>query len=346
VAETPWAVVVDVPAATVLAPVVAVTRLRILVALALALVVLAPLLLLWRRLAEGLGRLVAATEPWAAGDWAHRTGVRGRDEVGLLGEACDRMAAQLEATGRELAVRRRESEAELARAARLQADLLPHEAPTVPGLEVAARCLPARQIGGDFFDWREPAPGVLTITLGDVMGKGLFAALLMATVRGALDTVVERRSPARTLEAIAAATELVLERAGAFVTLFHARAEAATPRVTYADAGHGHAFVRRAGGAIERLSARGLPLGAFLGQQYPVGTIDLAPGDALVVYSDGLIDARPDLVLTPEVLAARLDGAGSAAEIVERLTSLADTSHDLPDDLTVIVLCRRTLQTA
>ena len=94
--------------------------------------------------------------------------------------------------------------------------------------------------------------------------------------------------------------------------------------MAYADAGHGHVFVRRAGGAVEGLPARGLPLGVLPGQRYPAGALDLAPGDALVVYSDGLLDARPDLALTPASLAARLDGAASAAEIVERLTALAD----------------------
>jgi serine phosphatase RsbU (regulator of sigma subunit) len=353
VVDTPWAVVVDLPDAAVLAPIAAAARFRAVFALALAGAVLVPLLFLWRRLAEGLGRLAAATERWAAGDWAHRAGVRGGDELGALGEACDRMAAQLEVAGQKLAaaerereVRRRELEAELARAAQLQADLLPHGAPAVPGLDVAARCLPARRVGGDFFDWHEPAPGVLTLTLGDVMGKGLPAALLMATVRAALDAVEGGRSPAQTLDAVAAATAPVLERAGAFVTMFHARAEAASRRVAYADAGHGHAFVRRAGGAVEALPARGLPLGVLPGQHYPAGVLDLAPGDALVVYSDGLIDARPDLALDPAALAAGLDGAGSAAEIVDRLTGLADLSQDLPDDLTVIVLRRRAPRTA
>jgi serine phosphatase RsbU (regulator of sigma subunit) len=353
VLDTPWAVVVDLPDAAVLAPIAAASRFRGAVALALAVVVLVPLLFLWRRLAGGLGRLAAATERWAAGDWAYRAGVRGGDELGALGEACDRMAAQLEVAGRKLAVaerereaRRRELEAELARAAQLQADLLPRAAPAVPGLDVAARCLPARRVGGDFFDWHEPAPGVLTLTLGDVMGKGMPAALLMATVRAALDAVDGGRSPAQTLDAVAAATEPVLARAGAFVTMFHARAEAATPRVAYADAGHGHAFVRRAGGAVEALPARGLPLGVLPGQHYPAGVLDLAPGDALVVYSDGLIDARPDLALDRESLAAGLDGATSAAEFVARLTGLADLSQELPDDLTVIVLRRRVPQPA
>jgi serine phosphatase RsbU (regulator of sigma subunit) len=232
-------------------------------------------------------------------------------------------------------------EAELARAAQLQADLLPGGAPVLAGFDFAARCLPARVVGGDFFDWHEPAPGVLTLTLGDVMGKGLSAALLMATVRAALAAVGGASSPARALEALAAATVRDLERAGAFVTLFHARADATTRRVAYADAGHGHVFVRRAGGAVEGLPARGLPLGVLPAQRYPAGALTMAPGDALVVYSDGLLEARPELDETPASLAARLAGATSALAIVERLMALADAGGPLPDDLTVVGLrCR------
>jgi PAS domain S-box-containing protein len=232
-------------------------------------------------------------------------------------------------------------EGELARGAQLQADLLPRGTPVFAGFDFAARCVPARAVGGDFFDWHQATPGVLTLTLGDVMGKGLPAALLMATVRAALEAVDRRSPPARALEALAAATARDLEKAGAFVTLFHARADATTRRVEYADAGHGLVFVRRAGGAVEGLPARGLPLGVLPGQRYPAGELTMAPGDALVIYSDGLLDARPDLQETPSSLAARLDGATSALAIVERLVALTESAEPLLDDLTVVALrCR------
>jgi serine phosphatase RsbU (regulator of sigma subunit) len=120
----------------------------------------------------------------------------------------------------------------------------------------------------------------------------------------------------------------------------------ATRCVEYADAGHGHDFVRRASGAVETLPVRGLPLGVLPGQTYAGGTIVLAPGDALVIYSDGLVDARPDLDLTPASISRSLDGATSAGAIVERLVTLALGAPGgvLPDDLTVMVL--RCLETA
>jgi PAS domain-containing protein len=243
--------------------------------------------------------------------------------------------------------RRRQLEEELARAARVQADLLPRDVPALPGFELAARCLPAREVGGDFFDWHEPAPGLLTLTLGDVMGKGMPAALLMATVRAALEAVARQSPPAGAVHAVAGAVERDLERSGSFVTLFHARADVATRRIEFVDAGHGHVFVRRVDGRAEGLQPRGLPLGVLPEQAYQQGTVTLAPGDALVVYSDGLVDARPELALTPDAFAGQLEGAASALEIVDRLVALAAPAGPLPDDLTLVVLrCRPEAATA
>jgi PAS domain S-box-containing protein len=239
---------------------------------------------------------------------------------------------------------RRLLEDELARASRVQAGLLPRGVPALPGFELAARCVPARAVGGDFFDWHEPLPGRLTLTLGDVMGKGMPAALLMATVRAALAAVASRLTPARAMRTAAAALERDLDRAESFVTLFLARADVASSRLTYVDAGHGLVFVRRAGGAVEGLRHGGLPLGVLPAQVYRAGSLTLHPGDALVVYSDGLSDARPDLALTPAAVAGHLAGAASAAEAVDRLVALATPGGPAPpalaDDLTVVVLRR------
>ena len=238
--------------------------------------------------------------------------------------------------------RHRQLEEELKRAAQVQAELLPHDVPALPGFELAARCLPAREVGGDFFDWQEPTPGVVSLTLGDVMGKGMPAALMMATVRAALEAVARQSPPALAIQAVATALERDLESSGSFITLFHARANTMTRCVDYVDAGHGHVFVRRADGRVETLPPRGLPLGVLAEATYQEGSVTLDPGDALVMYSDGLVDARPDLALTPSELSKLLHGATSAAEIVERLVALAPQGEPLPDDLTVMVLRCRT----
>ena len=236
---------------------------------------------------------------------------------------------------------RRRLEEELRRAAEVQAELLPREAPALPGFELAACCVPAREVGGDFYDWQEVGPGVLSLSVGDVMGKGMAAALLMTTVRASLRGLAQLNLPAAALNLLRRALEADLERTGSFVTLFHARLESGARRLAYADAGHGHAFVLRADGTLELLPVRGMPVGFPARQEYQEGVIEFRPGDALVIYSDGLVEARPGEEVAPAALAERLRGASSAAEMVNRLADQAALTGPPEDDLTVVVLrCR------
>src|SRR5688500_4337488 len=239
---------------------------------------------------------------------------------------------QLDEKGRQLA-------AELARAAEVQSERLPRGTPKVPGFEFAARCLPAREVGGDFYDWQQ-LPGTLSLTVGDVMGKGMPAALLMATVRAVLRAVGSQHSPASAVQFAAGALDRDLARSGAFVTLFHAQLELGTARLRYVDAGHGHVVFLRADGAVEELKPWGLPVGVLSDEQYAEGTIEFGPGDLLVVYSDGLTDARPEL-RDPSALTDLLKQGGSASDIAQMLADKA-TAHGgpLPDDLTIVALRR------
>jgi serine phosphatase RsbU (regulator of sigma subunit) len=238
---------------------------------------------------------------------------------------------------------RRQLDAELARAGEIQAGLLPTSPPALPGYDLAARCLPAREVGGDFYDWDwQPDTDALTITLGDVMGKGVPAALLMATARAALRAVALDHPPARAVALVERALTGDLERAGSFVTLLHARLELSDHRLTFVDAGHGHVFVLRADGAVEELAPRGLPLGVGLGggEMRVAGELFLCPGEALVLYSDGLLDACPGVALDHSALADVARDARSAEEIAARLVALASGAGSLPDDLTAMVLRR------
>lgn len=233
---------------------------------------------------------------------------------------------------------RRQLAAELARAGAVQAELLPRDHPVVAPFELAARCVPAREVGGDFYDWQGLAPGDLWLTLADVMGKGMAAALWMATARTAMRAVVRDSEPEIAMRYVARALEPDLSRADAYVTLFLARLDGAARRLTYVDAGHGHVLVRRADGRAESLPLRGLPVGILPDTEYQQGEVFFAPGDALILYSDGLVDARPDLTLDGATLAALLDGAQGAEEMVARLIALGTAGGALPDDLTAVVL--------
>ncbi len=251
------------------------------------------------------------------------------------------LCRQNAALRRQLDEKRRQLEAELSRAARVQAELLPEESPGIEGFDLAARCVPAREIGGDFYGWVQKDAGCLALTLGDVMGKGMPAALLMATARAVLRALSRQNPPGDTMNQAARALEVDLQRSSSFVTLFHAQLDAAARRVSYVDAGHGHAFVKRAGGKAERLDTGGIPLGILPGETYEEVSVVLEPGDALVVYSDGLVEAHPDAALSVETISEHLQGAGGAEEMVGRLIRLAEPAGPPPDDLTVLVLyCR------
>ena len=229
-----------------------------------------------------------------------------------------------------------ELEAELQRAAEIQAQLLPQAAPDVPGYAFAGLCLPSRHAGGDFFDW-QAEDGVVRIVLGDVMGKGMAAALLMATARAALRAVAHLP----VADAVAAVNRALfpdLAPTDSFVTLFYAHLEAGTGVLHYVDAGHGMAVIRRRDGGAAVLGQGSLPLGILSDTVYQEHWETLVPGDTLVLYSDGLPDARPALALDPEGVAAQLDGEGSAQEQLAHLVALAGPS--LPDDLTLVLVRR------
>lgn len=256
--------------------------------------------------------------------------------VGTITDITDRKKAEEEL--RESEERRLRLQAQLEFAAEMQSKLLPQETPVVAGFEIAARCQSAYQVAGDFYDWQQTAPDLLTLTLGDVMGKGLAAAMLMATVRATLRAVVQEHQPAVAMQLAERVLRHDLDSSDSFVTLFFGQLDLARRSLTYVDCGHGLVFLRRAAGGVEELSTRGLPLGVFSTEGYQEGTVTFGAGDALVLYSDGLIDALPEQVLDHGALAGQLAGATSAGEMVDRLVALVPPEVPLPDDMTVMVV--------
>lgn len=254
--------------------------------------------------------------------------------VGLIRDISERRKA--EEALRESEMRRYQLQIELVYAAEIQAKLLPRDYPHIPGFDIAAQCLPAKHVGGDFFDWQEVCQGVWALTLGDVMGKGMAAAMLMATVRASLRSVGHNR-PSEALRLVESAVLPDLENSESFVTLFLGQLNAAERSLTFVDCGHGFVFLRRRNGTVQGLFPRGLPLGVLNGNLYQEGTLKFEKGDTLILYSDGLIDARPELALNNQLLSEHLAGAASAQEMVVRLMSLTEQQGQLPDDVTVLV---------
>jgi serine phosphatase RsbU (regulator of sigma subunit) len=202
-------------------------------------------------------------------------------------------------------------------------------------------CLPAREVGGDFYDWQQLPSGVLGLTVGDVMGKGISAALLMATVRAVLRALVAENTPADAVQRTARALDSDLTRSGAFVTLFHCQVDVDSGKVRFVDAGHGYVVLRRADGTVEELRPWGLPLGIDSMEKYHEGSVTLQSGDTLIVFSDGLAEACPELFNDRLTLAAHAGHSADAAALVRDLIDRATHVRPLPDDLTVVVLRRQ-----
>jgi PAS domain S-box-containing protein len=235
-----------------------------------------------------------------------------------------------------------ERKEKLARAARVQRDLLPDRAPVLEGYELAGLCRPTEEVGGDFFDWYQPRPGTLVLTLGDVMGKGLTGAMLMATMRIALRSSSRLPTVGEAVQLVAESTLRDLEKAEAFTTLFHARLDLETGLLTYVDAGHGLVVVVGEDRSIRLPRGGALPLGVLSGERYIQASVTLNPGDALAVFSDGVLDVHPDLEKDLEGTATKLlAGAETVQEMAERLAT--NPKATITDDVTVVVLRRQPL---
>jgi len=255
--------------------------------------------------------------------------------VGTFIDITERKKAQMELLKSE--ERRHKLQAEVEYAADVQRKLLPSVPPRVPGFEFAARCQPAYQVGGDFFDWQETGTGLLTLTLGDVMGKGMAAAMLMATVRASLRALSSSHPPAMALQQAERALRGDLENSESFVTLFHSHLNFMKRSLTYVDCGHGYVFLLRSDLRVDELLPRGLPFGVLPGQGFQEGEVTLEPGDILILFSDGLVDLFQNLDLEDETLATQL-WEGSAEQIVERLFEHVPPEAEQPDDMTLVVV--------
>jgi sigma-B regulation protein RsbU (phosphoserine phosphatase) len=229
---------------------------------------------------------------------------------------------------------------QMTKAAKVQQGLLPASPLIGDGFEVAAHFAPAREISGDFYDWYLPAKARVAVTLGDVMGKGLPAAILMATVRAALRSAsAQIGTVEQSVELAAGVMAAALEVNQAYVTLFHAVFDVASGELNYIDAGHGYARLVRADGRQELLAQRGAPIGLLADSTLEPGKITLSRGDSLVVFSDGLLDLRPDLATKDILLPLEARRAEHAQAMVDILAA-GSGDHELSDDVTVLALRR------
>jgi hypothetical protein len=244
-----------------------------------------------RSIAQSVGALRFGTERLRHGDLSHRIQVFGRDELANLGEAFNEMAVGLE-EGRRTLLEKERLESELTLARKIQQRLLPAQPPHVHGLQLAGVSVPAREVGGDYYDFLPLADGRLLVVMADVSGKGAPAALLMSSLHASLHSMIDdyvdlSRLAGRINRFVHASTS-----ANEFITLFFGVIDGQTGRCTYVNAGHEYPILIRGDGNLERLTEGGLLMGAFPDAQYTEATIRMETGDLLFLFTDGLTDAR------------------------------------------------------
>jgi sigma-B regulation protein RsbU (phosphoserine phosphatase) len=213
------------------------------------------------------------------------------------------------------------------RASEVARALSPQAAPHLDGYEVAGTSIPAQVVGGDVHDWFLEG-GDLRLTLADVMGKGVGAAILAAGVRATIRLASRTHGVRSTMVRSAASLVDDLSTAGSFSTLFHARLALATGVLTYVDAGHGLSLVVRADGSMLRLHGRHLPLGLEEEDAWEEESVQLAPGDSLVIFSDGLLDFFDDEEATYSYLSALMTRHASPQGFVDALVKLTPDGDD------------------
>lgn len=224
------------------------------------------------------------------------------------------------------------------RAGEVQRALLPSEPPRLPGWEVAADCRPSREVGGDFYLWSVD-DDELTVSLGDVMGKGLGAGVMAASVQMAVSLHEAHTDPGVAVGHVAAAVENDMERAATFATLFLARIRTEDGSLRYTDAGHGLAVIVSAEGVSRRLTGDGLPLGVMPDSTWGTETDRLEIGETLVIVSDGVLDAFETGQDALAEVSRLAPAASTAHEFVDRIVAFADRPT-MVDDVTVLVVRR------
>ncbi len=236
---------------------------------------------------------------------------------------------------------------ELSLASVIQGNLLPRKSPVVDGYDIAGRTSQAQMVGGDFFDFVHRPDGNWSITLGDVVGKGFPASLLMSNVHAMLRTLDQGTlAPDESLR-IAGGLLFNSTDVDKYVTLVHATLDPANHRLTYVNAGHVRPVVLHGDGSISRLEHRELMLGLKEDFPYTAASLDLDHGDTVVIFSDGIsetIDASR-VEFGEERVGVLLGGCVglSANDMVERLIGAVQThsgGSTQQDDITVVVVRR------
>lgn len=327
---------------------------------------------LTRTMTRSVYELYRATEHINRGDLAHRIDVRGQDQMAELETSFNSMTNSLQALIAEQKEKQR-MESELAIAHEVQEQLFPRDVGRLSSIEIHGVCRPARSVSGDYYDFLPLGSEKLGVAVGDISGKGISAALLMATIHSAVRVYEMGRVPAREqlmaagASAISLASETVsLMPSGVaqspaavlgllnrhlfhstpiekYATMFFGLWDGHERVLTYSNAGHLPPMIVRQNGLIDELTVGGTVIGLFDDVVYQEAAVKLAPGDLLVVYSDGLTEPENEF---GEFGTARLSDLlrknrnlplPRISEVV--ITSILDWigAEEQPDDITLVL---------
>jgi serine phosphatase RsbU (regulator of sigma subunit) len=278
-----------------------------------------------RRMTQHVSALSDGVRQLAGGDFKTRVPVQSKDEFGSLAASFNRMAEDLE-RNQTLIVEQERLRRELELSRQIQTEMLPRAPLRLGAAEIKGLSIPAREVGGDFFNYFALPDGRLAMLVGDVSGKGVSAALLMANVQATL----RARLPLETdLARLADGLDRDVDQntpQSVYVTMFLAILDMERSTLRYVNAGHNPQYLIRERGGIEPLSSTGMPIALYAGQGYHESTVQVTSGDLLFFYTDGLVETeneRGDMFGT-ERLQVLLEA--EHAERVDTLLERVDTA--------------------
>jgi sigma-B regulation protein RsbU (phosphoserine phosphatase) len=298
------------------------------------------------RITGAVAGLYHATQYVRSGDFSHRVPIQDRDQLGELAESFNDMTNSIGGLIEEQNKRQRlENEISIAR--EVQNQLFPSTLPSVPGVEIEAICKAARSVSGDYYDFIQLSPTHIAIAIADISGKGISAALLMASLQAALRSQMLADGTERlsTAELVSRLNKHLVRNTGddRFATFFIAVYDSATRTLRYTNAGHLPSFLL-CHGVAELLDKGGMVLGVIEDYVYEEGSLSVGTDSVLIGYSDGLVE--PENVYGEEFgirrlreAATRLQGAAPLM-VAESLMATVEEWAGTPeqaDDMTVIV---------
>jgi serine phosphatase RsbU (regulator of sigma subunit)/predicted ester cyclase len=257
------------------------------------------------------------------------------------------LASLMERRLEEEARERERVEQELRVARRIQQASLPKAVPVLESWQISPFYQPAREVGGDFYDFHLFSEGRLGLVMGDATGKGVPAALVMSTTCGMLRLAAQSpsSSPGETLQRLNEALFTSIPP-NMFVTCFYGVLNPESGLLTYANAGHDLPYLRRRGGACEELRARGMPLGLMPGMSYEEKEVALEADEIALFYSDGLVEAhdfKGEMFGFPRLRALVAEHAEERSleeKLLEELHSFTGDGWEQEDDITLLTLRR------